>query len=247
VIVRHAGDTLQLITQPDHARLAGEIMQHTIALANHPRRDSILLAITEHDNGWTEPDAAPMIDPATGFPLDFISAPITVRQGVWPRGIARLAYDPWTAGLVAQHAIAIFERYRSDNAWSQFFTVVESARQTMVGASGFSLDGLQADYRFLGFGDLISLTFCNGWSDAQQFGTWSVRLSGSQVVVSPDLFSGRSIPIAIAAKAIRRRPFRSDADLRDELAGAPVATLQAVLTSSPPWPAAVPAWHTASP
>jgi hypothetical protein len=234
VIVRHAGDTLQLITQPDHARLAGTIMQHIIALAEHPRRDSILLAITEHDNGWAEPDAAPLIDPATGVPLDFISAPIAVRQGVWPRGIARLAHDPWASALVAQHAIAIFDRYRSDSAWTQFFTVVESARQTMLGASGFSREELQADYRFLGFGDLISLTFCNGWSDAQQFDAWSVRLSGSRVVVLPDLFNGRSIPIAIAAKAIRRRAFRSDADLRDELAAAPVATLQAVLTSSPP-------------
>ena len=232
MIVRPAGDTLQLITQPDHARLAGEIMQHTIALAEHPRRESILLAITEHDNGWTEPDAAPLIDPATGVPLDFISAPIAVRQGVWPRGIARLAHNPWAAALVAQHAIAIFERYRSDNAWRQFFTVVESARQTMVGASGFSLEELQADYRFLGFGDLISLTFCNGWSDAQQFDAWSVRLLGSQVVVLPDLFNGRSIPIAIAAKAIRRRPFRNDADLRDELAAAPSTTVKGLVATS---------------
>ena len=232
MIVRHAGDTLQLITQPDHARLAGEIMQHTIALAEHPRRDSILLAITEHDNGWTEPDAAPLIDPATGVPLDFISAPIAVRQGVWPRGIARLAHNPWAAALVAQHAIAIFERYRSDNAWRQFFTVVESARQTMVAASGFSFEELQADYRFLGFGDLISLTFCNGWSDAQQFDAWSVRLLGSQVVVLPDLFNGRSIPIAIAAKAIRRRPFRNDADLRDELAAAPSTTVNGLVATS---------------
>ena len=232
MIVRHAGDTLQLITQPDHARLAGEIMRHTIALADHPRRDSILLAITEHDNGWTEPDAAPLVHPATGLPLDFISAPIAVRQGVWPRGIARLAHDPWAAALVAQHAIAIFDRYRSDNAWSQFFTVVESARRTMLGASGFSLEELQADYRFLGFGDLISLTFCNGWSDEQQFDAWSVRLSGSQVVVLPDLFGGRSIPIAIAAKEIRRRPFRSDADLRDELAAAPITTVKGLVTTS---------------
>ena len=234
MIIRHNGDALQLITQPDHARLAGAIMQHTIDLAEHPRRDSILLAITEHDNGWTEPDAAPLIDPATGVPLDFISAPIAVRQGVWPRGIARLAHDPWAAALVAQHAMAIFERYRSDSAWTQFFAVVESARQSMLGASGFSLVELMADYRFVGFGDLISLTFCNGWSDVQQFDAWNVRLSGSQVVVLPDLFNGRSIPIAIGAKEIRRRAYRSDADLRDELAAAPVATLRAVLTSSPP-------------
>lgn len=234
MIVRHAGDAFQLITQPDHARLAGAIMQHTLALTEHSRRDSILLAITEHDNGWTESDAAPLIDPATGVPLDFISAPIAVRQGVWPRGVARLAHDPWAAALVAQHALAIFERYRSDSAWTQFFAVMEGARQTMLGASGFSLPELQADYRFLGFGDLISLTFCNDWRDVQQFDAWSVRLSGSQVLVSANLFGGGSFPIAIDAKEIRRRPFPSDADFRAALAAAPVTTVRGLVTSSPP-------------
>jgi hypothetical protein len=232
VIVRHAGDTLQLITQPDHARLAGAIMQHAIALAEHPRRDSILLAVTEHDNGWLEPDAAPLIDPATGFPLDFISAPIAVRQGVWPRGVARLAHDPWAAALVAQHALAIFERYRAESEWTRFFATVEGARQTMLGASGFSLQELQADYRFVGFGDLISLSFCNDWHDAQQFDAWSVRLSGTQVLVSPDLFGGSSVPIAIEAKQIRHQAFPSDADFRAALAAAPLTTVRGVVTSS---------------
>ena len=132
VIVRQAGDTLQLITQPDHARLAGAIMQHSVALAAHARRASILLAIAEHDNGWTEPDAAPLIDPATGIPLDFISAPIAVRQGVWPRGVARLAHDPWAAALVAHHAIAIFERYRERQCVDEFFAEMETMRQAML-------------------------------------------------------------------------------------------------------------------
>jgi len=229
VIVRHAGDVLHFITQPDHARLAGAVMQHDIALIQHPRRASILLAITEHDNGWTEPDAAPLIDPATGLPRDFISAPIAVRQGVWPRGVARLSHEPWAAALVAQHAIAILERYRSDSAWTQFFAEMEDTRETMLRASGVALEELQADYRFLGFGDLMSLTFCNDWTDRQQLDAWSVRLSGSQVLVSPDLFGGVSIPITIDAKEIRRRTFRSDADLRDELAAAPITTIRGIV------------------
>jgi hypothetical protein len=234
VIVRQTGDALQLITQPDHAALAGAIMQHSVALADHPRRSSILLAVTEHDNGWTEPDAAPLIDPTNAIPFDFISAPIDLRQGVWPRGVARLAYDPWAAALVAQHAIVIFHRYRNDPAWTPFFVEMETLRRGMVETSGLLMPELLADYWFLGLGDLISLTFCNGWTDAQQFDPWSVRLSGSQVSVWPDPFDGSPIPIAIEAREIPRRAFRSDAELRAELATAGITAVQGVVTSSQP-------------
>lgn len=234
MIVRQAPDAFQLITQPDHAALAGAVMRHSAALADHPRRVSILLAVAEHDNGWNEPDAAPSIDPASGVPFDFISAPSAVRQGVWPRGVARLANDPWAAALVAQHAIVIFNRYRGDPAWARFFTEMESLRREMVQASELLLPELLADYWFLGLGDLISLTFCNGWTDVQTFDPWSVRLTGSQVSVWPTLFEGAAIPIAIQLREIRRRVFRSDAELRDELATAPFASIQGVVTSSPP-------------
>jgi len=233
VIVRQTSDTFQLITQPDHAALAAAIMEHSVALADHPRRASILLAVAEHDNGWSEPDAAPLIDPATGVPLDFISAPNVVRQGVWPRGVARLAGNPWAAALVAQHAIVIFNRYRSDPAWTQFFVEMETMRRELVQASELLLPELLADYWFLGLGDLISLTFCNGWTDVQEFDRWSVRLTGSQVSVWPTLFEGAAIPIAIQVREVRRRVFRSDAELRDELATAPIASIEGVVTSSP--------------
>ena len=232
MIVRQTDDALQLITQPDHAALAGEIMQHSVALAEHPRRASILLAVAEHDNGWTEPDAAPLIDPATAIPFDFISAPIDVRQGVWPRGVTRLEYDPWAAALVAQHAIVIFHRYRSDTAWTRFFVEMETMRREMVEASGLLLRELLADYWFLGLGDLISLTFCNGWTDVQEFDPWSVRLSSSQVLVSPDPFDGSTIPIAIEAQEIPKRRYRDEAELREARATSHVTTLRGVISAT---------------
>jgi hypothetical protein len=113
VIVRLIGNRLQLITQPDHAHLARRIMQHCVALAARPRRGSILLAIAEHDNGWAEEDAAPIVHPTTGCVVDFINAPMSVRQTVWPRSVARLADDRWAAALVAQHATAVYDRFRA--------------------------------------------------------------------------------------------------------------------------------------
>jgi hypothetical protein len=214
VIVRPVHDGLQLITQPDHAHLARTIMEHCVPLADRPRRDAILHAVGEHDNGWAEEDAAPTVNPNTGNVADFVGVPLGVRHAVWPRGVARLADDPWAAALVAQHALTVYDRFRSAAEWTPFFGEMAAARDVMLRASGRSLDELEADYPFVRLADLISLTFCTGWADAQRFGDWTVQLSGTRVVVSPNPFGGEVIPIKIDARVIRNPPFRSDAELR---------------------------------
>src|SRR5262245_59328697 len=132
MIVHAAGAVLHLITQPDHAALAGRIMGRWQRLYEAERRGAILHAVEEHDNGWREADEAPTVDEATGRVHDFISAPAAVRQGVWPRGIARIAAEPWAAALVAQHAVTVYDRYREDPAWQDFFRDIESTRDALV-------------------------------------------------------------------------------------------------------------------
>ena len=191
-------------------------MERSTTLAGHARRDRILQAVAEHDNGWTEEDAAPVIDPKTGGVADFVGAPPAMRQKVWPRGVARLD-DPWAAALVAQHAITVYDRYRCDPEWRPFFAGLEAMRDERVRACGGRPEDLQADYPFVRLGDLISLTFCTGWREEQRVGRWTVRLSGERVLVSPDDFAGAALPIEIAGREIRRTSFRSDADLRTAL------------------------------
>jgi hypothetical protein len=217
MIVRSVDDGVQLITQPDHARLARAIMERCTALASRPRRETILHAIAEHDAGWAPEDAAPTVNPQTGTVIDFVSVPIRVRHAVWPRTIAQLADDPWAAALVAQHALTAYDRFRSDAEWAAFFAAMESARAAMARASRTPLEELAADYSFVRLGDLISLAFCTGSTDEQRFAGWTIQLSGSHVVVTPDAFGGQEIPIEISARQIRRQLFRSDAELRDAL------------------------------
>lgn len=104
------------------------LMMHCVALVARRRRESILLATAEHDNGWAEEDAAPTVHPATGGVVDFINATTSVRQTVWPRSVARLAHDRWAAALVAQHALAVHDRFRAEAAWYLFFTEMEATR-----------------------------------------------------------------------------------------------------------------------
>jgi hypothetical protein len=233
VIVRLVDDRVALITQPDHARLAGTIMQHCVPLASRPRRDTILHAIAEHDGGWIEEDAAPTINPTTGDVVDFVNAPLSVRHSVWTRGISRLGGDPWAAALVAQHAITVYDRFRSDAEWASFFARMEAARDAMVRTSGMPSDDLAADYAFVRLGDLISLTFCAAWTDEQRFGEWTVRLSGTRLVITPSAFGDAEIPIQITASVIPAQRFRSDADVREALNRADTVTLRGTVGGYP--------------
>jgi hypothetical protein len=198
------------------------------------RRESILLAIGEHDNGWREPDEAPSADAATGRVLDFITLPLGERQGVWPRGIGRLAgRDRWAAALVAHHAAFVYDRFRSDAAWTRFFSDMEATRAEHVAASGLTLDQLLEDYVHLRLGDLISLAFCTRTSDLLVHDGWSIRLATDRVIVAPDLFDGQDIPFIIEAREIDDVPYRSDRALRDAVHAAKPVTMHGIAGSEP--------------
>ena len=203
MIVRPGNPPL-LITQPDHAALAGRIMDQWRAggLPTSPRREDIRLAIREHDGGWTDLDREPIIGP-DGAVLDFTGIAVRLRQGVWPRGVAALSRAPYAAALVAHHAVHVYRRYRGDAAWTAFFAQMESLRDEHLRASGVAPDVMLQDYVFLRMGDLISLTFCNAWTAEQKDDTgsgYACRLEGDRVIVTPDPFAGAEIAIAVQAR-----------------------------------------------
>jgi hypothetical protein len=228
VIVRSRDGELQLITQPDHAHLAGRIMERWVPLRDHPRRATILHAIAEHDAGWTELDAAPAVDPATGRIIDFISAPASVKQAVWPRAVRSLSNDPWGAALVAQHAITVYDRYRTDSEWHGFFREMEALRDSLVRTTARPGSQLIADYEFVRLGDLISLAFCTGWDDEQRFGRWRIIRVEDRVLVSPDAFEGAVVPFSVEGRMIPAGPFATPGQLTIALKNARTLTLRGV-------------------
>lgn len=229
MIVRHDG-TLHLISQPDHAALSRRVMERWAPLHDAERRASILLAVEEHDNGWQEPDAEPTVNSEGGI-NDFITIPADIRQAVWPRGVARLSHqDEWAAALVAQHAITVYDRNRTDRAWDRFFVQMAAMRDALLKATARTMAQLTHDYAFVRIGDLISLIFCNHWDEELSFDRWSFHREGDRVVVSPDAFGGREVPIAVRARELPARRYESDADLRQTLRHSPVVTLHGIVS-----------------
>lgn len=233
MIIRPNGKTLLLITQPDHAALAARIMRRwqDDDLVRSPRRDDILYAIEHHDDGWVDVDRAPLVDVATGALLDFIAAPETVRRGIWPVGVRQLGADtPYAAALVAQHALHTYRRYQGDAAWTSFFHEMETLRALHLRtAARATLDELLHDYRWLRTGDILSLAFCNGWTDVQHDDRGgSARLTNDRLLLTPDPFGGASVPLAVTAREMSAMPVASAAHAAAAFARAPAATLSGI-------------------
>lgn len=225
MIVRPADGVRHLITQPDHAALAARIMAQWPSLAGAERREQVLRAVRDHDNGWREPDAAPTCDPATGAVRDFLTVPPEVKQGVWPRCLEGLADAPWTAALVAHHALSVYDRFRSDAAWHGFFAAMERARDRHLAAAGLPMEALVLDYVYVRLGDLASLAFCNAWSEPQVLGPWTIRLlEGRHLLVEPNPFV-HDVPIAVEARALPLSRWTSDDELQAAWREAPVVSV----------------------
>lgn len=231
MIIRDDGDSTLFMTQPDHAALAAEAIAawREDGFPDHPRRDVILLAAREHDNGWIEEDAATHVG-ADGAPLDFVSAPASVRQRIWPRATDRIAaLSPYAAALIAQHALTIYGGLRSDAAWTGFFDGMTRRRDSLLARAGAGLDTLEGDYRFVNIADRLSLAFCTGWrSPLDTFGRRIILGDRNTVTIAPDPFGGARVPLRIRARRLPRRAYASDARLRRALDEAPAVTLEGV-------------------
>lgn len=234
MIVRDEGDSLLLITQPDHAALSGEIMTawQRDDFPTRPTRPLVLAATHDHDDGWREVDSNPPIDPANGRPYDFVTIPDEVKRSIWPRAVLRLATRHAAVGaLVAQHALTIFRRYRDDAGWRPWLGELARRRDELIAAAGEWTDAGEAfarDYRIVFLGDLLSLIFCNGWTERFEAEGYRAWLEGGRLHVAPDPFAATEVPLEVAARRIARRRYESAGDLGAALARAPEVVLRGV-------------------
>lgn len=236
MIVRSGGDgTLLLITQPDHARLSATIASAWDAGGRVPAeaRAAVLFAVAEHDNGWDEIDAAPMLNAGTTRPHDFMDLPAHLKRDIWPRGVQRFAADsPLAAALVAQHALTLHAHRRGDPEWAPFFTRVEALQSDLLRrcatGAGITRADFDRSYDLLYIGDVVSLVFCNAWTDPIDARGYRITLleGHDTLSISPDPFNGTRVHFEIAAHALPDRPYRSDDELRAAFLHAPIRVLR---------------------
>ena len=214
MIVVAERDELLLVTQPDHARFAAQLLSlwRLPELSEHPRRKALLTAVREHDNGWREADAAPRVDPARGHPYDFRTLPDEHRREIWRRGVRRYAdEDPYVALLAARHSWEMHHQ-RAAPGWSGYLEELKELLEELVAAAAIDADELALDYAWLSLADALSLAVCCRSDAPVTSGGLTARLRGGELEIEPFPLAGATT-FEIPARRIPHRRYRGEADL----------------------------------
>jgi hypothetical protein len=230
MIVVPEDSTYRLITQPDHAHLAAEILAlwRRDGLPAHPRRKDLLFAAREHDNGWREADAAPRWDSGAGRPHDFLTLPTPDRIEIWERGTCRFATErPYAALLITRHARNLLGGRRGEAGWDGLLDFLADFERGLSEETGVPEDELMEDYRWVEIADQISLIACAGRREPVARHGFRIapaaagHTGGGAVAVglAPFPLAGATT-FRVACRRIPTRDYRGDADLGGELAAA---------------------------
>lgn len=112
MIVRRQRDRFVLVTQLDHAALSGLFARHwgNERFERPEPPEPVILAAARHDEGWRDPDAQPLYDPAAQGPADFRTIDVRTHIPLYREGIERIvARDPYAGLLVSMHGSGIYQ------------------------------------------------------------------------------------------------------------------------------------------
>ena len=122
MILATAAGRTRFITQPDHAALAGRLLEAWGGEAvDAPMPEpAVRLAVHAHDDGWWPWDRRPQLGP-DGSPRDFHEIPVTRWMRLHRRGIDEVTRaDPYAGLLVSLHAVGLrCRRYGLSPTWPE--------------------------------------------------------------------------------------------------------------------------------
>jgi hypothetical protein len=106
VLVIRRGGELELLTQPDHAAVAGALAERwgSSDFTAPAARESLICAAIHHDDGWYELDERPAFNVTAGRPAHFTELPLTETVGPYGRGVESVyTRDPLAGALCSMH------------------------------------------------------------------------------------------------------------------------------------------------
>lgn len=242
MIVRNQSDgTVVMITQNDHAKLAGLFAAHWgNAQFDRPRPHvSMMRAAQYHDGGWLRYETNPYLDVATGISPSYQQIPNDAPQlAAYQWAIDMLTEtDRYSGLMVSRHRTGLWQsRYgaidqpparppRTLSADIKDFIVRNEARQESL-AAGFDRSEIVFNYRLLQVWDLLSLYICSNerlsehaigpvptsYADLQAGGT--LRLSPGRpplIEIEPYPFDRPALEVGVVYRRLDRDDLR-DAD-----------------------------------
>jgi hypothetical protein len=233
MIVCDLGDRWQIVMQTDHADLSGALARRWAARTR--RSDSLAVAAERHDDGWAVWEQAPMCDPKTAKPVNFLDVGVLSHLAFYRAGIAAVTEQDRYAGLlVSMHGAGIYRgRYGlqpelkltfAEDAREQVDTFVAEQEGRFAAFQeelGITAEEVQEDYELLQIYDRMSLLFCTNDTLAPA----PVRFAGyrfepvgaATIIMSPFPFEGSEQGFELLRRVVAKRRWPDEETFRQEL------------------------------
>jgi len=255
MLVRDAGERWQLVMQPDHADLSGQLAEAWggRGFAAPEPLDSVVRAARRHDDGWAVWDRRPRLGP-DGAPQSFFTVPPPVHLAFYRACVEVVCdEDPYAGLLVSMHMSGLYRnRYDvmpmpamqlSDEAREQVdaFVAEEEERQVAL-RRALDVDEAQrwTNYALLQVFDVLSLYCgladleagtpggCDGVPTAD--GGDPVRLELAplgpwRVRFDPFPFRASPTELTLVRRLVPKRAWRDDDAFRADVAATPLETV----------------------
>jgi len=236
MIVRDAGGAWQVVLQTDHADLCGAFARAWAERS--PRHGSLVVAAQRHDDGWAVWERAPLAEPESGRPVNFLDVQVPAHLAFYRAAIAAVSdEDPYAGLLVSMHGAGIYrQRYGSDPALGlthaaevadeveAFVAEQEAGYPRRMAEAGVDDERRWADYALLQIYDRLSLYFClrdlEAGEEAELPGYRIRPLAPWRVAVEPFPFAESPARFTLLRRLLPKRR-RTLAEFRRELFAQP--------------------------
>lgn len=258
MLYRTAGEKRICITQPAHAWVSGQLAQvwGNERFGSPAPYQAVCLGAEQHDIGWIPWEAAPTLNPDTGYPHSFNEVAPEVHTQLWA-GAKHLAMPMgrYVALLVSLHGTGLYERFTHWKNSPKSTQIVEAFLQQEKEFQQQLIDRLQQDpayapyvtpetiarnQRLVATLDALSLGICMGVTEERQFGqvptaTGETTLTlmpieddPTQLTLEPWCFGANEVTVVFEGRLLEEKA-TDEPTLRDYLAHAPWVTLTATL------------------
>ncbi|MBT2680232.1 DUF3891 family protein [Bacillus sp. ISL-35] len=152
-----------MVAQHDHARISMEaaINWRDDYFKGSDRKESVVLAVREHDRCWIEPDKDPLWNEQTRQPYSFMDYPGNPKLAFYKRGIDEVVQmDPY-AGLLCSLHYASFLEDATSTIGKNFWNEEKQRQQILLKELKITHDKfLSFHLNLLKFCDNLSLYIC---------------------------------------------------------------------------------------
>ncbi|WP_114376653.1 DUF3891 family protein [Elioraea thermophila] len=228
------------ITQPAHAWVSAQFARAWGgAVAGVERLDeTLILAVEQHDIGWHALERAPVRDPATGRPHDFLTLPRPLHTALWSDGVAtaEACYGAEVALLISRHGRAVYAltpdeaRSAEDRAAIARFRAEQDALEARLRPRIAHDDAtLRERARLLFLFDLLALVACGAFGEGEKrapparLAAADARLdlrfqtAPNRLEIDPWPFRERCFEVACRARRLAAITFADEAAMRATL------------------------------